>query len=87
MRLLLSIAVVAGMVALCIIGWPYGGAGGLIGGALGFLIRLGGRRLDWNERLGTAYVGALMGLPVGFLVGGFITMGLPYILTQINAPQ
>lgn len=87
MRLLLSIAVVAGMVALCIVGWPYGGAGGLIGGVIGFLIRLGGRRLDWNERLGTAYVGALMGLPVGFMVGGFITMGLPYILTQINAPQ
>lgn len=86
MRLLLSIAAVLGMVALCLIGWRYGGAGGLLGGALGFLLRLGGRGLDWNERLGNAYVGALMGLPVGLLVGGFVTLGIPAIIEQVNAP-
>lgn len=86
MRLLLSIAAVLGMVALCVIGWSYGGAGGLVGGALGFVFRLGGKGLDWNERFGNAYVGALMGLPVGLLVGGFIALGIPAIIEQVNAP-
>ena len=46
LRLLFGIAVFGGMIVLCIVGWSYGGAGGLIGGALGFLFRLGGRGLD-----------------------------------------
>lgn len=86
MRLLLSIAAVVGMVALCLVAWSYGGVGGLVGGGLGFLMRLGGRGLDWNERLGNAYVGALMGLPVGLLVGGFIALGIPAIIEQVNTP-
>jgi hypothetical protein len=56
--LLFGIAVFGGMIVLCIIGWSYGGAGGLIGGTLGFLVRLGGRGLDWGERLGNGYIGA-----------------------------
>ena len=37
---------------------------------------------------GIAYVGALMGMPVGLLIGGFITVGAPYLLTMINSqPQ
>ncbi len=56
MRLILTVAAFAGMIALCIMGWNYGGAGGLIGGGVGFLIRLGGSRLDWGERLGNGYV-------------------------------
>ena len=88
LRLLLAIAAFAGMIALCVVGWNYGGMGGLIGGALGFVIRLGGRGLDWGERLGNAYVGALMGMPVGLLIGGFLTVGAPYLLTMINSqPQ
>lgn len=79
-------AAFAGMVALCVLGWNYGGAGGLIGGALGFLLRLGGRGLDWGERLGNAYVGALMGLPVGLLLGGFYALGLPALLNAVNNP-
>ena len=43
LRVLLIIAAFAGMIALCIVGWTYGGMGGLIGGALGFLVRLPGR--------------------------------------------
>jgi hypothetical protein len=86
LRLLLTIALFAGMIALCVIGWNYGGAGGLIGGALGFLIRLPGRGLDWGERLGNAYVGALMGMPVGLLIGGFYTLGLPALLNAVNNP-
>lgn len=74
-----------GMVALCVIGWNYGGAGGLIGGALGFLLRLGGRGLDWGERIGNGYVGALMGMPVGLLIGGFYAIGVPYLLQAINS--
>ncbi len=88
LRLLLALAAFAGMIALCVLGWNYGGMGGLIGAGLGFLFRLGGRGLDWGERLGNAYVGALMGMPVGLLIGGLITVGAPYLLSFINnAPQ
>ncbi|MBL8546255.1 MAG: hypothetical protein JNL81_07310 [Hyphomonadaceae bacterium] len=88
LRLLLALAAFAGMIVLCVLGWNYGGMGGLIGGALGFVIRLGGRGLDWGERLGNGYVGALMGMPVGLLIGGFLTVGAPYLLTMINSqPQ
>ena len=88
LRLLLALAAFAGMITLCVLGWNYGGMGGLIGAGLGFLLRLGGRGLDWGERLGNAYVGALMGMPVGLLIGGLITVGAPYLLTMINnAPQ
>jgi hypothetical protein len=85
LRLLLSVAAFAGMIALCVLGWSYGGAGGLIGGGLGFLIRLGGRGLDWGERVGNGYVGALMGMPVGLLLGGFYAIGVPYLLQAINS--
>jgi hypothetical protein len=88
LRLLLALAAFAGMIALCVLGWNYGGMGGLIGAGFGFLLRLGGRGLDWGERLGNAYVGALMGMPVGLLIGGLITVGAPYLLTMINnTPQ
>lgn len=84
LRLLLSIAAFAGMIALCVLGWNWGGAGGLIGGAIGFLVRLGGRGLDWGERLGNGYVGALMGMPVGLLIGGFYALGVPYLINLIS---
>ena len=86
MRLLLTIAAFGGMIALCVIGWNYGGVGGLIGGAVGFLLRIGGRALDWGERLGNAYVGVLMGMPVGLLVGGAYVFGVPALLDAVNAP-
>ena len=85
LRLLLSMAAFGGMVALCVLGWPWGGAGGLIGGAIGFFIRLGGRGLDWGERLGNGYVGALMGMPVGLMIGGVYTLGMPYLLQAIRS--
>jgi hypothetical protein len=86
LRSLLTIGAFVGMVALCVIGWDYGGVGGLIGGAVGFLIRLPGRGLDWGERLGNAYVGALMGMPVGLLLGGVYALGLPALLNAVNNP-
>lgn len=86
MRLILTVVAFAGMIALCVVGWTYGGAGGLIGGALGFFLRIWGRGLDWGERLGNAYVGALMGMPVGLLIGGAYTLGVPYLLSAINQP-
>jgi hypothetical protein len=88
-RVLLTAVAFAGMIALCIILWRYGGAGGLIGGAIGFVVRLWGRGLDWGERLGNGYVGALMGLPVGLLLGGFYALGLPALVdaTTTPAPQ
>ena len=85
MRLILSTVAFAGMVALCVLGWDYGGVGGLIGAGIGFVLRLGGRGLDWGERLGNAYVGALMGMPVGLLVGGAYAVGLPYLLAAISS--
>lgn len=84
MKLLLIVAAFAGMIALCVLGRDYGGVGGLVGGGLGFASRLWGRGLDWGERLGNAYVGALMGMPVGLLVGGAYMVGLPYLLEQIR---
>ncbi|MGD9968260.1 MAG: hypothetical protein AB7T59_17200 [Hyphomonadaceae bacterium] len=83
-RLLLAVAVFAGMIVLSVLGWEYGGMGGLIGGAIGFVLRLWGRGLDWGERIGNGYVGALMGMPVGLLIGGFLTLGAPYLLSLIN---
>lgn len=83
---MLTIAAFAGMIALCVLLWNYGGAGGLIGGAAGFLLRLGGSRLDWGERFGNAYVGALMGMPVGLLIGGAYAVGVPYLIESIRGP-
>jgi hypothetical protein len=83
---LLIVAAFAGMLVLCAVGWNYGGAGGLIGGALGFLFRLPGRGLDWGERLGNGYVGALMGMPVGLLIGGVYALGVPALLNVVNSP-
>lgn len=86
MRVLLTAVAFAGMIALCIVLWRYGGAGGLIGGAIGFVVRLWGRGLDWGERLGNGYVGALMGLPVGLLLGGFYALGLPALVDATITP-
>jgi len=87
LRLILGIAAFAGMVALCVLGWSYGGAGGLIGGALGFFLRLWGRGLDWGERLGNAFIGAVMGLPLGLLIGGVVYLIGPQVMEVINTPQ
>lgn len=76
------LAVFGGMIALSVLLFPYGGAGGLIGGVLGFVVRLGGRGLDWGERLGNAFVGALMGMPVGLLLGGLYEVGWPWLQSQ-----
>jgi hypothetical protein len=84
MRLILGVAAFAGMIILCVLGWSYGGMGGLIGAGLGFVLRLWGRGLDWGERLGNGYVGALMGMPVGLLIGGTYAVGLPYLLQAIR---
>lgn len=86
LRWLFSLAVFGGMIALSLVGWEYGGAGGLIGGAIGFVFRLWGRGLDWGERLGNAYTGALMGLSIGLLLGGLYALGWPYLDAQFSAP-
>ena len=51
LRMLLTTVAFAGMIALCVILWPYGGAGGLIGGGLGFFLRLWGRGLERRMRV------------------------------------
>ena len=85
MRVVLTIGAFVGMIALCVILWRFGGAGGLIGAALGFFVRLWGRGLDWGERIGNGYVGALMGLPVGLLLGGFYALGVPALIDAMNS--
>jgi hypothetical protein len=85
--MILIVGAFAGMIVLSVIGFNYGGAGGLIGGALGFLLRVGGRGIDWSERLGNAFIGALMGMPLGLLAGGFYYFFSPQIIEMINAPQ
>lgn len=67
------------MVALCVLGWDIGGVGGAIGGALGALLGALRRGVDLNERLGTMYTGALVGLPLGFLAGGAYLVGWPLL--------
>jgi hypothetical protein len=81
LKWILNFAAFAGMVALCILLFNVGGAGGLIVGAIGFVLRLGGRGLDMGERLGNAYAGALMGLPIGLLGGALYH----YVWPQIDA--
>lgn len=85
LRLILTIAAFVGMIVLCVVAMPYGGLGGLIGGALGIFLRIWGRGLDWGERLGNAYVGALMGMPVGLMVGGAYMLGVPALLNAVHA--
>ena len=85
--MILAVVVFVGMLVLCIVGFGYGGEGGLIGGALGFVLRLlGGRGLDWGERLGNGYVGALLGLPLGLLCGGLYVFAWPAVQAALNAP-
>jgi hypothetical protein len=83
-RVVLTIGAFVGMIALCVVLWRFGGAGGLIGGAVGFVLRLWGRGLDWGERIGNGYVGALMGLPVGLLLGGVYALGVPALIEAMN---
>ncbi|MDX2276097.1 MAG: hypothetical protein NW206_11665 [Hyphomonadaceae bacterium] len=80
LRWLLSIGIFGGMIALCIVGWSIGGVGGVIGGALGAFWGLLGRGYDAGERLGNVYTGALVGMPIGLLIGGGWAVGLPYIM-------
>lgn len=80
----LNLAAFAGMVALCVILFDVGGAGGLIGGAAGLLLRLGGRGLDFSERLGNAYTGVLMGMPLGLMAGGLYHYVWPEIAAAIQ---
>ena len=81
MRSLLSLGVFAGMIALSIVGWDIGGIGAAIGGALGALRGAAGRGYDMNERLGNIYTGALVGMPIGFLLGGAYAVGWPFLIS------
>ncbi len=70
LKLLLSLGVYAAMILICILRPDYAGMGALIGGALGFVVRYltGGNSVA--ERLGNAYGGSLMGLCLGYAIGG-----------------
>lgn len=84
LRLLLIIGAFAGMLILSVLGFYYGGAGGLIGAGVGFVLRLWGHGLDISERLGNAFIGALMGMPLGLLAGGAWYLFGPQIMDVIH---
>jgi hypothetical protein len=71
LRWALSLMVFAAMIAACLLQFRYAGMAGLIGGALGFLVRFAypGQN-DMGERLGNGYVGSLSGLFAGFAAVG-----------------
>lgn len=86
LRLLLIAGAFVGMIVLSVVALPFGGAGGLIGGGVGFVLCLFGRGLDWAERLGNAFIGALMGLPIGLLIGGVAYLIGPQLVDAFTAP-
>ena len=85
--MILIVGAFVGMIALSVLGFNHGGVGGLIGGALGFVLRLGGRGIDWSERLGNAFIGALMGMPLGLLAGGLFYLFGPQLMQIIATPN
>lgn len=78
---LLSLGIFGGMIALCVVGWNIGGIGGVIGGLIGALWGLMGRGYDAGERLGNVYTGALVGMPIGLMLGGAWAVGLPFLMS------
>ena len=70
LRWTLSLIVVAGMIALSVVWRDQGGLGGLIGGAIGFVLRyLEPGQRGSGERVGNGYAGVITGLPIGFILG------------------
>lgn len=70
LKLLLSLGVYAGMILLCILRPDLAGMGGLALGAVGFAWRYIFTGGSAGERLGNAYGGSLMGLCLGYAIGG-----------------
>ena len=71
LKLFLSVCVFAAMIALCLLRFDWAGMTALVAGALGFLgWSLTGGNISWGERIGNGYVGAFMGVVLGYLAGG-----------------
>lgn len=70
LKLLLSLGVYAAMIVLCILRPDVAGMAALGGGALGFAWRYIFTSGSAGERLGNAYGGSLMGLCLGYAIGG-----------------
>lgn len=71
LKLFLSLCVFGAMIALCLLRFDWAGMTALAAGALGFIgWTLTGGGVSWGERLGNGYVGAFMGLVLGYLAGG-----------------
>ncbi|MET0183578.1 MAG: hypothetical protein ABW199_11900 [Caulobacterales bacterium] len=88
LKWLLSLTVCAGMIGLCVIWWHVWGWAGLVGGAGGFLLRFFERgQRSGEERFGNGYVGALMGLPFGFMAGVLAYYGWQYVTTGALPPS
>ena len=87
LRWILSLAAFVGMAALCVIFLDIGGAGGLFGAGLGFLLRFVAKGGDFGERLGNGYVGALMGLALGLMAGALGVYLWPALDAVFSAPN
>jgi hypothetical protein len=86
LRLILILAVCAGMITLCVLWFNLGGMWGLVGGGIGFLWGVGGGgQSSMGERMGNGYVGALMGLSVGMAAGAFTLLLWPQLWAYAQA--
>ena len=71
LKLILSLCVFAAMIVVCVMRWDWAGITGLAAGALAFVgWSLTGGHASMGERIGNGYIGAFMGLVLGFLAGG-----------------
>lgn len=84
----LSLIVWGGMITLCILWWNVWGWVGLVGGAAGFALRFfEPDQRSGEERIGNGYVGAMMGLPFGFMAGVFAYYVWQYVTTGAVPPS
>lgn len=81
-KLFLSLCVFGAMVLLCLLRLDWAGVTGLAFGLIGFVSwAYTGAPTSMGERLGNGYVGAFIGLCLGFALGG----AAQFIWAQLHA--
>lgn len=77
-RWFLSLAIYVSMAVLCVMRADFAGIGGLLGSALGFVGFVWAPGQDSiSERLGNGFVGLLLGMCGGFVVGAVAQFLMP----------
>ncbi len=85
LQTILILLICAGMVGLSVFWFDFGGLWGLVGGAVGFVWGLMGRATTTGERLGSGYIGALMGLTIGMAGAAIVIFIVPQVLLMLEA--